>query len=123
MMRSRLRYALIVAGAGLSACGPAREPAEVVARKAARAESLTPADARLAEMYGRSCRACHVSPAARAPLTGDKDAWDSRFAQGLGILVVHARGGFKNMPPHGQCPDCTDEDLKQLALFMAGRAR
>jgi cytochrome c5 len=26
------------------------------------------------------------------------------------------------MPPRGQCYDCTDDDLTQLTLFMAGRA-
>lgn len=105
----------------LSACGPA--PTETLAQKVARAETLAPADPRLAEMYGRSCRACHISPDAKAPLVGDKAAWDVRFEQGIDVLVAHARDGFKNMPARGQCLDCTDDDLRHLALFMAGREK
>jgi len=82
---------------------------------------MTPADARLAEIYGRSCKACHVVLESTAPLSGDTAAWDARFAQGIDTLVVHARDGFKAMPPRGSCLDCTEEDLKQLTLFMAGR--
>ncbi len=100
------------------ACGPTETPEQ----KVAWAEGMTPADARLAEMYGRSCKACHVVLESKAPLTGDKAAWDARFEQGIDTLVVHARDGFKAMPPRGSCMDCTDEDLKALTLFMAGRA-
>ena len=124
-MRIKGRYALLAVGVGtflaLSGCGPASAPPETVAQKVAWAETLVPGDARLAEMYGRSCRGCHITPDAKAPLAGDKTAWDLRFEQGLDVLVAHARDGFKNMPPRGQCLDCTDDDLKHLTLFMAGR--
>jgi cytochrome c5 len=82
---------------------------------------MAPTEARLAEMYARSCRACHTVLDAKAPLTGDRADWDVRFAQGIDTLVAHARDGFKAMPARGQCLDCTDDDLKQLTLFMAGR--
>jgi cytochrome c5 len=101
----------------VAACGPSETPAQ----KVARAEGMTPADTRLAEMYGRSCKACHVVLESQAPLAGDKAAWDTRFAQGIDTLLTHARNGFKAMPPRGSCMDCSDEDLKALTLFMAGR--
>jgi cytochrome c5 len=100
------------------ACGPSETPAE----KAARARGMTPADARLAEIHERSCKSCHAVPEALAPLAGDTAAWDARFAQGIDTLVVHARDGFKAMPPRGSCLDCSDDDLRRLTLFMAGRA-
>jgi len=115
----RLWCAAVIAGVLVVAvgCGPSETPAQ----KVARAEAMTPADARLAEIYGRSCKACHVVLEPTAPLSGDTAAWDARFAQGIDTLVVHARDGFKAMPPRGSCLDCTEEDLKQLTLFMAGR--
>lgn len=101
----------------LAACGPSETPAQ----REARAQGMAPSEARLAEMYARSCRACHTVLDAKAPLAGDKADWDARFTQGIDTLVAHARDGFKAMPARGQCLDCTDEDLKQLTLFMAGR--
>ncbi len=105
------------ASVALAACGPA----ETSAQRVARAEGMAPSDARLAEIYARSCRACHTVLDAQAPLAGDKTAWDARFMQGIDTLVSHARDGFKGMPPRGQCLDCTDDDLRALTLFMAGR--
>jgi cytochrome c5 len=103
----------------LSACGPGSESGESLAAKVKTAETLIPADARLAEIYERSCRVCHVSPDSGAPLAGDTSAWKARFVQGTDTLVDHVRDGFKAMPPHGQCFDCSDDDLRHLTLFMA----
>ena len=59
---------------------------------------------------------------AAGSLSGDRAEWDLRLKQGIDVLVSHARDGYKNMPARGQCLDCTEADLKQLVLFMAGRA-
>lgn len=108
-------------GVTVAACDPtpAEEPLAV---RIARAEALAPSDPRLAEIYGRTCRVCHIQPDSGAPLAGDAAAWNARFAKGDEALHSHARDGFNAMPPRGQCYDCTDDDLTQLTLFMAGRA-
>jgi cytochrome c5 len=102
------------------ACGdPPRS--ESLEAKITRAEAMTPDDRRLAEIYARSCRACHVRPDSGAPLTGDTEAWNVRFAQSPATIAAHTRDGLRTMPPRGQCFDCSDADLWQLTLFMARR--
>ena len=106
-----------VACAGLSACGNDK-PAEPTEQDVARAETLRPSDATLAERYERACLTCHATRSA-APLSGFAPAWQPRLAQGLDVLVTHARDGFKGMPAKGLCSDCSDADLRGLIVFMS----
>lgn len=87
-----------------------------------KAETLRPADARLAEKYERSCLGCHGAAASQAPLTAFAAAWAPRLRQGMPVLLAHARDGFKTMPAMGYCNDCGDEELRRLIVFMAGAA-
>jgi cytochrome c5 len=87
----------------------------------ARAKSMKPHDARLAEIYERACRNCHTVRDAGAPLTGDAKAWAKRLEQGMDALIAHATQGFKNMPPRGLCPDCTADDYRALIAFMSAK--
>ncbi len=86
-----------------------------------RAQAMEPKDARLAALYGQSCKACHAVPDTGAPLTGDRAAWDSRWAKGLPALVQSAVGGLNGMPAGGQCFACTPADFESLIRFLAGR--
>jgi len=52
------------------------------------AKSLMPADAELAEVYGRSCISCHAVADTVAPLTGDRQSWEPRMAQGMDVLLI-----------------------------------
>lgn len=87
----------------------------------ARAKSMKPTDARLAEIYERACRNCHTVPDAKAPLTGDAKAWAKRLDKGMDALVAHVTAGFKNMPSGGLCPDCTADDYRALIVFMTAK--
>ena len=118
-----MRYGWMVLGAAafaltLAAC---EKPQAPLGERLAYAEAMTPADAALAEKFGRSCRACHVNPDSGAPLAGDIDAWSPRLAQSTDVLLQHVRAGYKAMPASGQCFDCTDDELKRLTAFMAKR--
>lgn len=120
-MRSILSPCAIVLLAVVSACGDSA-PVETLEARVARAEALMPSDPRMAEKYQRSCRTCHVNPDSGAPLTGDVQAWNPRFAQGAATIALHTRDGIRTMPPRGQCFDCSEVDLWELTLFMAQRA-
>ncbi len=86
------------------------------------AAGLSPDDAKLASKYDRSCRICHSTVDAAAPLTGHKAAWAFRYdAKGADGLLASTRTGLNAMPPMGLCNDCSDEELSQLIAFMAGR--
>lgn len=102
-----------VALAGCEASTPAAPSAEQLAR-------LAPADPHLAALYRSACKDCHARPGAGAPLTHDLADWGPRLNQGLPVLVGHVASGYKAMPPQGNCPRCTPDDLTALVRFMAG---
>ncbi|MCU7247950.1 c-type cytochrome [Pseudomonas koreensis] len=83
------------------------------------ASSATPSDPALAQIYANSCQLCHANPAANAPLTGDRKAWEPRVRQGTDTLLDHAINGYNGMPPMGQCVECSEEQFLQLIGFMA----
>jgi len=115
-MRRALLLALLPLG--LTACqpaGPVRSPAEIAAHAAA----MTPADARLADLYRHACKACHATPGTGAPLAGDRAAWAPRVAKGMPALLTSVVGGYKGMPAGGQCFSCTADDYRALVRFMA----
>jgi cytochrome c5 len=101
----------------LAACGgvPAKPLTE------AQSAALRPADARLAQLYEGSCKACHTVKASLAPLAGDRTLWDPRWAQGEPALLAATIQGKGGMPAGGQCFECAPDDLKALIRFMAGR--
>jgi cytochrome c5 len=105
----------------LVGCGgpPPPSPAEI----AARAATLKPADPRLAELYERSCKACHAEPRANAPLSGDRAAWKSRLVKGKSALIQSVLTGVNGMPAGGQCFTCTPSDYEALIAFMADGGR
>ncbi|MDX9669349.1 MULTISPECIES: c-type cytochrome [unclassified Pseudomonas] len=78
-----------------------------------------PQDPALAQIYTNSCQLCHANPAANAPLTGDRKAWEPRIQQGVDTLLDHAINGYNGMPPMGQCVECSEEQFLQLIGFMA----
>jgi cytochrome c5 len=101
----------------LAGCGgpPPPSPAQI----AARAATLRPGDAHLAELYERSCKACHAEPRANAPLAGDRAAWQTRLVKGRRALLESVLTGINGMPAGGQCFTCTPQDYEALIRFMA----
>lgn len=103
--------------AALMACQK-RPPAPPTDADVLAAEALRPSRPELAATYERSCMACHGVRSA-APLTGHADSWRPRLAQGMDTLLTHAREGLRGMPAMGLCPDCGDQDLRDLITFMS----
>ncbi|MFP5505330.1 MAG: c-type cytochrome [Gammaproteobacteria bacterium] len=71
-----------------------------------------------ADVYNSFCMACHATGAAGAPKTGDKAAWQPRFAQGMDTLLANAVNGIRAMPPKGTCGDCSEDELKGAIAHM-----
>jgi cytochrome c5 len=117
-MRRAALLALIAITPVVVACQPG-EPARSPAEIAARAAALQPSDARLADLYGHACKACHAMPGTGAPLAGDRAAWAPRAAKGMPALMQSVLGGYKGMPAGGQCFSCTADDYRALVRFMA----
>lgn len=102
---------------GLAACRP-DAPSAPSAADVLAAEALRPARTDLAERYERSCLTCHGVRGA-APLTGHAPSWQPRLKQGTDALLRHTREGLRGMPAMGLCPDCSDQDLRELITFMS----
>lgn len=113
-MRPVVISAVILA---LAACGGV-PPAPLTEAQSA---ALRPTDARLAQLYEGSCKACHTVKASLAPLAGDRTVWDPRWGQGEPVLLAATIQGKGGMPAGGQCFECTPDDFKGLIRFMAGR--
>lgn len=112
------RALFVLATVALGACSREVPPVPLTPQQSA---ALRPADARLAQLYEGSCKACHTVADSGAPLSGDRTKWDPRWAKGEDALLTEAQVGFNNMPAGGQCFECTPDDLKALIRFMAGR--
>lgn len=98
-------------------------PPEPTASQIAYAEQASPADAALAAIYDRSCKACHGLTGMGAPLTGHADAWKLRAEnKSTAELIASVRNGLNAMPAMGYCPDCTDADFEALIRFMSSEA-
>ena len=104
-------------------CQSSTPPAAPSGEALARAQAMTPSDAKLAGLYAQSCKACHTVPDTGAPLAGDRAAWDPRWAKGLPTLLQSTVGGLNGMPAGGQCFACTPADYEALITFLAGRGQ
>jgi cytochrome c5 len=57
-----------------------------------------------------------------APIFGDKAAWANRLTKGLTVLTTNATKGINQMPPKGNQPDLSDEEMTQVVIYMANKA-
>jgi cytochrome c5 len=73
--------------------------------------------------YDKSCKVCHATGAAGAPMLGDAAAWAPRLAKGMDALLVSVNNGLNAMPPKGMCFDCTDADYTALIEYMSTPAK
>ena len=112
----------LAAALNLTACSDERTAPPPSAEDVQRATGLLPTDARLADLYRQSCRACHTIAGSGAPLTGHREAWDVRWEKGAEALRSSTIRGLNGMPAGGQCFACTVRDYDELIRFMAGRS-
>jgi len=100
------------------------------------------------EVFDNYCTTCHspaMAPMFNAPPAQDAGAWDVRkkdafdravnknssISKSSGeekyehivneLLSTAKEGTPKGMPPKGTCMDCSDDELKSVIVFMAGK--
>jgi len=115
-----LIFAAIAIAALAAGCSDTTQPSPAVREYA---QAAIPADTRIAEIYQRSCMACHSRGTSEAPLTGHGTAWRLRMEQGMDSLVANVISGMGGMPPYGLCMDCNGAEFEALITFMATPAR
>jgi cytochrome c5 len=75
-----------------------------------------------------SCKACHATGLAGAPVIGNRNAWQARIAQGKATLYLHAMNGFMGpawteMPARGGNDTLSDSDVKAAVDYMVAASQ
>lgn len=63
------------------------------------------------EVYSQYCHTCHGTGLNDAPKLGDAEAWASRLAKGMDVLLQNTKQGFNLMPANGLCASCSDDEF------------
>jgi cytochrome c5 len=109
------------ATAPAAAPAPAAEAVPAAAPAAASSGAAIDGEA----IYKTACFACHDGQLPMSPKLGDKEKWAPRIEKGIEALYQSAFNGVSGtpMPPRGNCPTCSDEDLKAAVDFMVSKAK
>lgn len=73
-------------------------------------------------VYEANCATCHDTSRDGAPRLGYLPAWSRRIEQGRQTLVEHAIEGLDLMPPRGDNPELTDEEIENAVKYFLYRA-
>lgn len=71
-----------------------------------------------ADIYNKSCVACHTSGVLGAPKLQVAADWSARLENGFDSVWQNALNGINAMPPMGTCGDCSDDDIKAAIEHM-----
>lgn len=74
-----------------------------------------------------TCKACHATGLADAPMVSDAEAWAPRLAKDRNTLYQHALNGFfgpmgTQMPPRGGNDALKDDEVRAAVDYMAAIA-
>jgi cytochrome c5 len=112
----------------LGACG---ESVEQASSKSTASSFPEFADAGLQQgrkVWLGSCKVCHATGLAGAPKIGNRDAWQTRIAQGKAMLYQHALNGFMGpagteMPARGGNDALSDSQVKAAVDYMVAASQ
>lgn len=138
-----MTFVLFVLAQMVAAQLPTEDTAELLAKKDALAERISPVGQLVVAggsgstggttqvasaavdgkaTYDTTCAVCHVAGVAGAPKLGDKAAWTPRIAQGIDTLYQHAINGFQGtvgfMPAKGGNASLADDAVKAAVDHM-----
>lgn len=75
------------------------------------------------DTYVGSCASCHDTSRDGAPRLGYLAAWSRRLENGEDELVQNAIDGLDLMPPRGDNPELTDDQIADTVRYMIYRAK
>ncbi len=75
-----------------------------------------------------TCKVCHATGLAGAPIIGNRKAWQTRIAQGKPTLYQHALNGFMGpagteMPARGGNDALSDSEVKAAVDYMVAASQ
>jgi cytochrome c5 len=68
--------------------------------------------------YQVHCFQCHGPGMMGAPKIGDRQEWQKRLVQGSPAVVENAIKGIGNHPPKGGSYSLTNDELREMILYM-----
>lgn len=69
-------------------------------------------------VFNHTCLTCHGNSIRDAPRVGDMHVWQSRLAQGLDVLILHALNGHGRMPAKGGYSSLTDYEVSSAVAYV-----
>ncbi|MDU0353469.1 cytochrome c5 family protein [Paraglaciecola aquimarina] len=84
----------------------------------AKAESASSGPRSGADIYNKTCVACHSIGVLNAPKFQNAGDWSPRLEKGFDTVWQNAINGIGGMPPKGTCGDCSDDELKAAIEHM-----
>lgn len=84
----------------------------------AKAETASSGPRSGADIYNKSCVACHSIGVLGAPKLQNAGDWSPRLEKGFDQVWKNAINGIGGMPPKGTCGDCSDDELKSAIEHM-----
>lgn len=69
-------------------------------------------------IYNKFCVGCHLTGAGGAFKYGDVEAWKPLVDGGLNKLYKNAIAGIGNMPPKGNCVQCTNAEIQSAVNYL-----
>ncbi|WP_133468185.1 c-type cytochrome [Paraglaciecola marina] len=94
------------------------EPVGKVHIAGAKAEAASSGPRSGADIYAKTCVACHSIGVLGAPKLQDAADWSPRLEKGFDTVWQNAINGIGGMPPKGTCNDCTDDEIKSAIEHM-----
>lgn len=72
-------------------------------------------------IWEETCKVCHSTGLAGAPVIGNQTAWDKRLARGKDSLYQHALEGWGDMPARGGNPALSDDEVRLAVDYMVSK--
>ena len=74
-------------------------------------------------IYDGTCKVCHGTGLAGAPVVGNQKAWAARIARGEESMYGHAINGWGDMPARGGNQSLSDDEVKSAVDYMVSLSK
>jgi cytochrome c5 len=78
-------------------------------------------------VFEANCANCHTGGFGGfftgAPTVGEQKDWESLTPKGVDALTASTLAGVGKMAPRGECPACTDEEIRAAIEYMLEKSQ
>ncbi len=73
-------------------------------------------------VFHEACVICHGTGKAGTTALAEGDRWQGHTEQGLDVLIQHALGGHRGMPPRGGFADLSDNEVAAAVAYVVDQS-